>query len=72
MLCVMCGYTRRDRFRNEVIQDKVEVASLADKIRKARLRWFGHVKRRCTKEPVRWCESLAIAGFRRGRGRPRK
>lgn len=30
------------------IQDKVGVASVVDKIREARLRWFNYVKRRCT------------------------
>ncbi|KAG5605013.1 hypothetical protein H5410_026505 [Solanum commersonii] len=35
-----------DRIRNEVIREKVGVASVEDKLREARLRWFGHVKRR--------------------------
>ncbi|KAG5570500.1 hypothetical protein H5410_060266 [Solanum commersonii] len=42
----MCGHTRSDKIRNEVIQEKVGVASVVDKPREARLRWFGHVKRR--------------------------
>ncbi|KAG5591785.1 hypothetical protein H5410_042299 [Solanum commersonii] len=41
----MCGHTRSDRIRNEVIREKVGVASVVDKLREARLRWFGHVKR---------------------------
>ncbi|PHU15340.1 putative serine/threonine protein kinase IREH1 [Capsicum chinense] len=34
--------------------------------------WFGHVKRRGMDAPVRRCERLALDGFRRGRGRPKK
>ncbi|XP_060179517.1 B3 domain-containing protein REM17-like isoform X4 [Lycium barbarum] len=72
MLRWMCGHTRNDRIRNEDIRDKVGVASVEDKMREARLRWFGHVKRRDTDAPVRRCERLAMDGFRRGRGRPKK
>ncbi|KAG5607135.1 hypothetical protein H5410_028627 [Solanum commersonii] len=46
MLRWMCGHTRSDKIRNEVIPGKVGVASVVDKLREARLRWFGHVKRR--------------------------
>ncbi|XP_060182471.1 uncharacterized protein LOC132612165 [Lycium barbarum] len=66
MLRWMCGHTRSDRIRNEDIRDKVGVASMEDKMREARLRWFGHVKRRDTDAPVRRCERLAMDGFRRG------
>ncbi|XP_059282471.1 uncharacterized protein LOC132036212 [Lycium ferocissimum] len=72
MLQGMCGNTRRDRIRNEVIRDKVGVASVEDNMREARLIWFGHVMRRDTNAPVRRCERLAMDGFRRGRGRPKK
>ncbi|KAG5597751.1 hypothetical protein H5410_038983 [Solanum commersonii] len=53
MLRWMCGHTRRDKIRNEVIREKVGVASVVDKLREARLRWFGHMKRRCEDAPVR-------------------
>ncbi|KAK4366848.1 hypothetical protein RND71_014728 [Anisodus tanguticus] len=45
---------------------------MEDKMREARLRWFGHVQKRDTDVPVRMCERLAIDGFRKGRGRPKK
>ncbi|XP_060210151.1 uncharacterized protein LOC132637024 [Lycium barbarum] len=72
MLRWMCGHTRSDGIRNEVIRDKVGIASVEDKMREARLRWFGHVMRRDENAPVRRCERLASDGFRRGRGRPKK
>ncbi|KAF3627324.1 putative pre-mRNA-processing factor 6-like [Capsicum annuum] len=72
MLRWMCGLTREDRVRNETIREKVGVTSVECKMRKARLRWFGHVKRRGMDAPVRRCERLALDGFRRGRGRPKK
>ncbi|XP_070045939.1 uncharacterized protein [Nicotiana tomentosiformis] len=72
MLRWMCGHTRLDRIRNEVIRDKVEVAPVEAKMREARVRWFGHVKRRNTDAPVRRCERLALGGERRGRGKPKK
>ncbi|WMV26024.1 hypothetical protein MTR67_019409, partial [Solanum verrucosum] len=72
MLRWMCGHTRSDKIRNEVIWEKVGVAPVVDKLREARLRWFGYVKRRCADAPVRRCEGLVVEGTRRGRGRPRK
>ncbi|KAG5584674.1 hypothetical protein H5410_045108 [Solanum commersonii] len=43
----MCGPTRRDKIKNEDIWNKVGVTSMADKMREARLKWFGHAKKRC-------------------------
>ena len=46
MIRWMCGYSRIDKIRNEIIPDLVRVAPVEDKIRETRLRWFSHVKRR--------------------------
>nr|XP_009775659.1 PREDICTED: uncharacterized protein LOC104225533 [Nicotiana sylvestris] len=62
----------KDRIRNEVIRDKVGVAPVEEKMREARLRWFGHVKRRSTDAPIRRHERLALGGKRKGRRRPKK
>ncbi|KAF3649387.1 putative lysine histidine transporter-like 8-like [Capsicum annuum] len=61
-----------DRVRNETIREKVGVIPVENKIQEVRLRWFGHVMRRGIDAPVRRCERLALDGFRRGRGRPKK
>ncbi|KAG5600481.1 hypothetical protein H5410_031851 [Solanum commersonii] len=55
----MCGFTRRDRINNGYIRDMVTVTLMENKMRKSRLRWFGHVMRRCTYDLVRRCERLS-------------
>ncbi|KAG5621392.1 hypothetical protein H5410_006610 [Solanum commersonii] len=62
----------REMIKNGVIWYKVGVASMADKMREAMLRWFGHVKKRCKDEPVRRHERLGLIGVRRNRGKPKK
>ncbi|KAG5591889.1 hypothetical protein H5410_042403, partial [Solanum commersonii] len=39
------------KLRNEDIRNKVDVTSVIDKMRKVRLRWLEHVKRRCIDTP---------------------
>ena len=40
-----CGHTLRDHVRNENIKERLKVESITERYRKARPRWFGHVKR---------------------------
>ncbi|KAG5623013.1 hypothetical protein H5410_008231 [Solanum commersonii] len=54
----MCGHTRRNMIRNEVTQDKVRVASMADMTREARLEWFGHA----CKEKACGCANKEVRG----------
>ncbi|VFQ92574.1 unnamed protein product [Cuscuta campestris] len=72
MLRWMCGKTRLDRISNEVIRRQVGLAPVEDKLREARLRWFGRVRRRDADAPVRRCERITVIEGSRGRGRPRK
>ncbi|KAK3567625.1 hypothetical protein QTP86_020275 [Hemibagrus guttatus] len=48
MLRFSLGVTRLDRIRNKYIRGTAHVGRLGDKVREARLRWFGHVQRRET------------------------
>ena len=71
MLRWFCGHTRRDRVRNEVIRDRVGVASIEEKLTQHRLRWFGHVQRRPPEAPVRNGILELVDNVKRGRGRPK-
>lgn len=66
MLRWICGHTRLDKIRNEVIREKVGVAPVEDKMREAMLRWFGHAKGRSIEVSVRRCERLASVASRGG------
>ena len=68
----MCGHTRVDRIRNEVIRDIFNVDPIKDKMRETRLKWFSHVKRRSVDDPMRRCGGINIPKGIRGRGRPKK
>ncbi|KAF3616438.1 hypothetical protein FXO38_34555 [Capsicum annuum] len=72
MLRWMCGLTRADEVRNEIIREKVGVVLVEEKMREVRLRWFGHVMRKSMDAQTRRCERLALDGFKRGRSRPMK
>ncbi|MFS7974754.1 hypothetical protein Hanom_Chr10g00872421 [Helianthus anomalus] len=66
----MCGHTRADKIRNEVIWERFGVASISYKIREGRSIWFGHVRIRQATATVRSVETLTVEG-RRSRGRPK-
>ena len=66
-----CGKTRRDRERNENIRERMKVTNIGVRCRRARLRWFGHVKRREESYVGRRLLSMEPPG-RRGRGRPKQ
>ena len=55
-----CGNTRRDKARNEDIRTKTGVASIEEKMRENRLRWFGHVRCRPTDASVRRVEHINL------------
>ena len=40
------GVTKKDKIRNEYVRGTAKIAKLGDKLRNARIRWYGHVKRR--------------------------
>jgi len=59
----MCGYIRADTIRNAMIRDKAGVTHIEDKIREAKLRWFGHIRRTSMDAPMRRWE---LPEYRRG------
>ena len=46
MLRWILGLTLKDRKRNDDIRRIIGVACITDKVREARLRWYGHIQRR--------------------------
>ncbi|KAK3544420.1 hypothetical protein QTP86_011158 [Hemibagrus guttatus] len=71
MLRFSLGVTRLDRVRNEYIRGTAHVGRLGDKVREARLRWFGHVQRRESEYIGRRMLDMELPG-RRQRGRPKR
>ncbi|KAK3515337.1 hypothetical protein QTP70_017194, partial [Hemibagrus guttatus] len=71
MLRFSLGVTRLDRIRNEYIRGTAHVGRLGDKVREARLRWFGHVQRRESEYIGRRMLDIGLPG-RRQRGRPKR
>ena len=71
MLRWTCGRTLLDMIPNTSIRTSLGVASIIDKMREGRLRWFGHVRRRLPTDVVRRVEMITVDGARR-RGRPRR
>ena len=61
------GVSLKDKIRN----DKIRRRCGAEKVKEARLGWYGHVMRRSEEEPIRSIMKLNIKG-NRGRGRPKK
>ncbi|KAI0493351.1 hypothetical protein KFK09_027628 [Dendrobium nobile] len=72
MLGWMSGFTLRGRIRNEHIREKDGAVPVEDKIRASRLRWFGHIKRRPSDDPVRKVYVLDLTYVKKGRGRLKK
>ena len=47
MLRYSLGITRMDKIKNEFIRGTAQVMQIGDKVREARLRWYGHVQTEC-------------------------
>lgn len=69
MLRWMCGKSRIDRIRNETIRETVSVASIWDKLRKNRLRWFRHVYDTLVAAIVKKSYIIVVDGWTKGKGR---
>jgi len=67
----MCGVKLKDRKSSQVLQDSLGIVGVAERVRRGRLRWFGHVERKSADDWVARCRDMVIAG-NRGRGRGRK
>ena len=64
------GVTRKDKIRNEYMRGTAKIAKLGDKLRNARLRWYGPVQKREDYVGKRMME-MAVPGIRK-RGKPKR
>ena len=45
MLRFSLGVTRMDKIKNEFIRGTAQVRQIGDKVKEARLRWYGHMQK---------------------------
>jgi hypothetical protein len=67
----MCGVTLKDKMLSQQLLDRLGVVCVAERVRRGRLRWYGHVERKNAEDWVSKCRDLVVIGDR-GRGRDRK
>ena len=70
MLIFSLGVTKMDKIKNEFIGGIAHVRQIGDKVREARLRWYGHVQRQNAECIDKRMLCLELPGNRR-RGRPK-
>ena len=71
MLRFAIGVMRKDKIQNEHIRGTAKVKRLGGKLREARLRWYGHVKRKDAQHVCQRVLRMRLPGKRR-RGRPKR
>ena len=59
------GVTRKDNIRNEYVRETAKIAKLGNKLRNAKLRWYGHVKRRVKDYMGKRIMEMAVPGRRK-------
>nr|CDJ86575.1 RNA-directed DNA polymerase (reverse transcriptase) domain containing protein [Haemonchus contortus] len=71
MLRWTAGVTRLDRISNDAIRERFGIAPIVDKMREARLRWYGHTLRAKNDSVRKISLNLDVSG-KRPRGRPKQ
>ena len=71
MIRWMNGVSLKDRRTSKELREKVQVENILDVVRRARLRWFGHVERKSDEDWVKRITHLKVEGNRPA-GRPKK
>jgi hypothetical protein len=67
----MCGVTLKHRLRSQDLLERLDIIGVAERVRRGRLRWFGHVERKSANDWVTKCRDLVVGGGK-SRGRNRK
>ena len=58
----MCGVSLNDRKRGDELLSRLDIECVENKIRRARLRWFGHVERKEEYDWVKKCTRINVTG----------
>ena len=62
----MCGVSLKDMKRSEALYSLLGVQSVAEVMRRGRLRWFGHMERQSGNDWVPACRNVEVVGKRIG------
>jgi hypothetical protein len=70
MIRWMCSVSLRDRVPTDELRWRLDIESISELVRRARLRWFGHIDRKEQGDWVSACRNVVVGGNKpRGRGR---
>ncbi len=58
----MCGVSLLDHIRSEDLRKRMGILGIEEMLRRARLRWFGHVMRKEDDDWVKRCMNLEVEG----------
>ena len=67
----MCGVSLKDRRTNKELRDSLQIENITEVVRRARLRWYGHVERKDQENWVKRSTQIEVEGNRPA-GRPKK
>jgi len=66
----MCGASLKDRTSSVELNNRLGVEDVTDIVRQGRLRWFGHVARKCHDDWVSNCRNFEVVKERPSVARP--
>ena len=72
MLKQMSRHTRKDKFWNDCIKEKVGIAPIEKKMTETKLRWFEYVQRRPLEAPIKKVDQMDFNPMKKGKGRPKR
>ena len=58
----MCGVTLKNTITSEALRNRLCIEYLSELVRRGRLRWFGHVKRKADDDWVKKCTKVEVVG----------
>ena len=71
MIRWMSGVSLKDRRTSKELRENLQIENITEVVRRARLRWFGHVERKSDEDWVKRVTHLEVEGNRPA-GRPKK